>query len=143
MQGFDASSPPFDRLSHQELEELRAALDIGYYPPGEIIVQQGRASDLLHVIIKGAVEERDQDSLHGLLGPKDSFDARAVVHGAAGEDYVASEETLCHLIPRDLLLKLIRHNPGFAAFFYADVSRKRSEERRVGKECRSRWSPYH
>ena len=23
------------------------------------------------------------------------------------------------------------------------VSPKRSEERRVGKECRSRWSPYH
>ena len=22
-------------------------------------------------------------------------------------------------------------------------SRQRSEERRVGKECRSRWSPYH
>ena len=24
-----------------------------------------------------------------------------------------------------------------------DVANKRSEERRVGKECRSRWSPYH
>src|SRR2546426_1073383 len=23
------------------------------------------------------------------------------------------------------------------------VQRQRSEERRVGKECRSRWSPYH
>ena len=23
------------------------------------------------------------------------------------------------------------------------VNRSRSEERRVGKECRSRWSPYH
>ena len=23
------------------------------------------------------------------------------------------------------------------------VTRSRSEERRVGKECRSRWSPYH
>ena len=23
------------------------------------------------------------------------------------------------------------------------VKRSRSEERRVGKECRSRWSPYH
>ena len=23
------------------------------------------------------------------------------------------------------------------------VQNKRSEERRVGKECRSRWSPYH
>ena len=30
---------------------------------------------------------------------------------------------------------------------WADATRKslkiRSEERRVGKECRSRWSPYH
>src|SRR3712207_7461217 len=25
----------------------------------------------------------------------------------------------------------------------ADGIQKRSEERRVGKECRSRWSPYH
>ena len=29
-------------------------------------------------------------------------------------------------------------------FAYGPVtSRNRSEERRVGKECRSRWSPYH
>src|SRR3712207_9341397 len=26
---------------------------------------------------------------------------------------------------------------------YAKRTGKRSEERRVGKECRSRWSPYH
>ena len=25
----------------------------------------------------------------------------------------------------------------------ASVVKNRSEERRVGKECRSRWSPYH
>ena len=25
----------------------------------------------------------------------------------------------------------------------AEVNEMRSEERRVGKECRSRWSPYH
>ena len=24
-----------------------------------------------------------------------------------------------------------------------DIANLRSEERRVGKECRSRWSPYH
>ena len=27
--------------------------------------------------------------------------------------------------------------------FVAIVGKSRSEERRVGKECRSRWSPYH
>ena len=25
----------------------------------------------------------------------------------------------------------------------ASLAHRRSEERRVGKECRSRWSPYH
>ena len=29
------------------------------------------------------------------------------------------------------------------AKYVNDVERSRSEERRVGKECRSRWSPYH
>ena len=38
--------------------------------------------------------------------------------------------------------------PGFAAAYYDDFKKvsgitARSEERRVGKECRSRWSPYH
>ena len=28
-------------------------------------------------------------------------------------------------------------------FVYNELEGKRSEERRVGKECRSRWSPYH
>ena len=30
---------------------------------------------------------------------------------------------------------------GVRVFYYID--KYRSEERRVGKECRSRWSPYH
>src|SRR5256885_7731175 len=31
----------------------------------------------------------------------------------------------------------------FREYILAPLSRGRSEERRVGKECRSRWSPYH
>src|SRR2546430_7265216 len=41
------------------------------------------------------------------------------------------------VIDRHFLLQEI-----VAAFKYYE-SQKRSEERRVGKECRSRWSPYH
>ena len=32
---------------------------------------------------------------------------------------------------------------GVATILPEEGSRVRSEERRVGKECRSRWSPYH
>ena len=33
--------------------------------------------------------------------------------------------------------------PGPSYGFWGKVISPRSEERRVGKECRSRWSPYH
>ena len=32
---------------------------------------------------------------------------------------------------------------GNMAIFFVPAGVSRSEERRVGKECRSRWSPYH
>ena len=38
------------------------------------------------------------------------------------------------------------NRPGLELSGYKDdfeLKRVRSEERRVGKECRSRWSPYH
>ncbi|MEJ1156814.1 DUF294 nucleotidyltransferase-like domain-containing protein [Prosthecomicrobium sp. N25] len=122
---FDAHNPPFDRLAHAEVEDLRARLDIGYAGPGTTIVAAGKASESLHVIIKGAVEERDPaGELSAVLGPKDSFDARAVVHGAADSDFVAAEETLFYMIPREVVLDLVRRNRGFAAFFYSEISRK-------------------
>jgi CBS domain-containing protein len=123
-QQFDSHNPPFDRLTHDEINVLRAVLDIGYFRPGEVIVERNSCSDHLHVVIKGSVEERDDDDVEAILGPKDSFDARAVVHGSAGERFIAAEETLCYLAPRSTILTLIQRNPGFAAFFYSEISRK-------------------
>src|SRR5256884_1495260 len=40
-----------------------------------------------------------------------------------------------------LLRALIHDNPSVGN--YEELGELRSEERRVGKECRSRWSPYH
>lgn len=121
---FDAQNPPFDRLTPLEIETLRRALDIGYFRPGEIIIGGGVRAEALHVVIKGAVEERAGDELIALLGPKDSFDSRALVQGQAGHDFLAREETLCYLLPRAVALNLIQRNPRFAAFFYLELSRK-------------------
>jgi CBS domain-containing protein len=123
-QAFDADNPPFDRLDHQQIGELRAALDIGYFRPGETIIERGQRSGDLHVVIKGSVEERDGDVIEALLGPQDSFDARSLVHGAAGARFVAAEETLCYLVPKAVILDLIGRNLGFAAFFYSEISHK-------------------
>ena len=50
-------------------------------------------------------------------------------------------------VTRDQALRWITANPAWALGLDSVVGTlepgKRSEERRVGKECRSRWSPYH
>jgi CBS domain-containing protein len=124
MQGFDALNPPFDRLTHAETEALRGAVDIGYFAPGSVIVERGGSSEFLHVIIKGAVAEKTGDETEALLGPKDTFDSEAVVHGSASASFVAEEETLCYLVPRVLILELVQKNQAFAAFFYSELSRR-------------------
>lgn len=108
MHGFDALNPPFDRLTHAEVEQLRAAIDIGYFAPGSIIVERGGSSEFLHVVIKGSVAEKNGDDTEALLGPKDTFDSEAVVHGSANASFVAVEETLCYLLPRLLILQLVQ-----------------------------------
>lgn len=125
-QAFDIQNPPFDRLDHDEAARLKSKIDIGYWAPGETIIERGGGAENLHVVLKGAVEERDGEEVESVLRAKDTFDARALVHGAAGTSFVAAEETLCYLLPKDIVLDLIKHNTGFAAFFYSELSRKLS-----------------
>src|SRR3712207_5313841 len=48
-------------------------------------------------------------------------------------------------VPEGFVLSGVQPVPGWEYGFEEDggVITGRSEERRVGKECRSRWSPYH
>ena len=65
------------------------------------------------------------DIIFGVLTPSGRLRLDAMK-----EDYGVSISTL-----REILNRLT--SEGFV------VAEGRSEERRVGKECRSRWSPYH
>jgi CBS domain-containing protein len=123
-QPFDASAAPFNRLSPEEVAIARNSLDIGYFRPNETIIARDSAPESLFIVIKGCVEERDGDDVVALRGPGDTFDSRALVQGGGSNAFVAREETLLNLLPRDLTLKLINQNPRFASFFYLDIARK-------------------
>ena len=70
------------------------------------------------------MEERDGEDLVALHGPGDAFDSRALVQGSGSNAFVAREETLCNLLPRDVTLRLINQNRRFASFFYLDIADK-------------------
>ena len=55
------------------------------------------------------------------------------------EDAIVLEGTVLEPLPNAMFRVELENGHNVLAH----ISGKRSEERRVGKECRSRWSPYH
>ena len=67
------------------------------------------------------------------------YTSSAGIHGPQQSDELINENTW----PKEYYVDYERskNNARLAANAFIDLGR--SEERRVGKECRSRWSPYH
>ena len=109
-----------------------------------MIIDQGKAAEHLHVIIKGAVEARDGDVVEAVLGPKDSFDARASCTAPRARPSSRRGDALPSHPPKAIVLDLIRRNPAFAAFFYSERVaqarrlRTRQGERRASRACCAR-----
>ena len=68
------------------------------------------------------------------------------------ERYILHRGESCFVIlnlypynPGHMMVVPYRHTNVYESLTEAEAAdmRSRSEERRVGKECRSRWSPYH
>src|SRR3989441_12658234 len=77
------------------------------------------------------------DHLLDALGRHARFDLALTCEGdLAVDDHHTAED--CALALGEALDRALGERRGVNRFGWA-----RSEERRVGKECRSRWSPYH
>ena len=59
------------------------------------------------------------------------------------EHFLYSLLTIDDSLIASLLEKMGINKETFLSQVQELLNKKRSEERRVGKECRSRWSPYH
>src|ERR1044071_10507407 len=90
--------------------------------------------------------------LTAVVDPNGAARQRLVERYKIGKSFASIEEALASgsfsrahvLVPPDLhaatALPLVR--AGEAVLIEKPIATDRSEERRVGKECRSRWSPY-
>lgn len=116
---FNMSSPPFDRLSEQQQNQLRAALDVAYFRDKDTLLKAGTESDCLFIIIKGSVEERDAQTqeVYAHYTYDDMFDVRALLGGRVKHNYIALEDTLVYLLPKSVFLSLYDENGQFAAYF--------------------------
>src|SRR5215208_1476784 len=131
LQVVDASEP-----EHQRRDAIAAV---------DSVLEEIGADDVPRLRVYNKVDLLDpSDATELAIGDPDSI-ATSALEGEGLEKLrdrieTAFEETLT---PLELLLP---YSEGAALAELHDVAgelERRSEERRVGKECRSRWSPYH
>lgn len=123
---FNTQHPPFDRLTKSETDKLTSSLDIAYFRAGETLLASGQKSDHLFILIKGSVEEKTGDEVFAHYGQDDLFDVRSQFDKRVRHQYVALEDVLCYLLPRELFLDLFAANPNFAAYFDSSLSKRQA-----------------
>ncbi|EGU30034.1 cyclic nucleotide binding protein [Vibrio ichthyoenteri ATCC 700023] len=125
---FNMQSPPFDRLTPAQQNHLRSSLDVAYFRQRESLLINGKQSTHLHILIKGAVEEQSPQSkeIYAHYANDDLFDVRALFEGSSRHNYIALEDTLCYLLPKQVFLDLYHQNGQFAAYFDNNLAKRQA-----------------
>ncbi|QIA62260.1 cyclic nucleotide-binding domain-containing protein [Vibrio astriarenae] len=125
---FNMQSPPFNRLNEKQQNQLRSSLDVAYFRARDNLIKVGQPGQYLHILIKGAVEERSADGkeVFAHYAHDDLFDVRALIEGQSRHQYVALEDTLCYQLPKEVFLELYNSNGQFAAYFDNNLSTRQA-----------------
>src|SRR3989475_3038977 len=128
-----------------EIETDKAVMDLEAFASGtllKVLVPEGTTVPSGTLI--GVIGEPDEDIRDILTGAQPSVARPSAPRLAPSAVALPAEDTLASPRVRTLArehgidLKSVKGSgPG------GRIVERRSEERRVGKECRSRWSPYH
>jgi CBS domain-containing protein len=121
---FISSVSPFDQLSADELETVVNAMDIAYFKPKERLIQHGTSPEALYIIIKGIVQEIENDEMVSVYVSQDSFDAVSLLYGESKHDFIVQEELICYVLPKEQFLALIQNNHAFQALYCQDLSKR-------------------
>ena len=87
---------------------------------------------------RGITVDAPQPSPHWRMDVRNYFNS---VLGSAAADWYENSDLMWLTVHCELLDRILRGGRYVPVF--QEEKNSRSEERRVGKECRSRWSPYH
>ena len=131
--------PPFDRLGENELERAAGALDIQYFEEDAVLAEPGATAEHLFLVIKGLIQEQEDDEPVSVSGPQETAGAESLFKGEFERRLIAREELIAYQLPRHVFLDLCRGNRAFQDYFFEDISAKLHSllERERGAELAS------
>src|SRR5438105_15632236 len=117
-----------------DYENYYTALEIGTeYIKALVVKREGRNG----VVLGASRQRQDSADMQGGV----PSDIQGIIDSC--DKAMSQAEDMCDIIPGQAVIGIAGEQvKGFSTSVTVPRA-DRSEERRVGKECRSRWSPYH
>jgi CBS domain-containing protein len=114
--------PPFQFLDDSAIRSIAGNLSMEFFPKNTLVLtQDGPPSDALRVIKKGGVKvylSNDDEIVIDFKSEGDSFGYLSLISGDKSRaNIMAVEDTLCYLIPKNIILDIINQNPNFGEYF--------------------------
>ena len=121
---FLISHHPFDKLTSLQIELCINNIDIGYYPKDTIIISPFQVPVTFYIIIKGEVNEYNNEELTSIYHIDDSFDADSLMYGKTSSIFKVVEDLICYELPKKIFLKLLEENKKFKSFYLQNLSNR-------------------
>jgi len=113
---------PFDKLTSYEFNLVMKNMDIAYYPKDTVLFSQDKMSEYFYIIIKGEVNEYNNDELTFVYHEQDEFDADSLIYNKTNSKFIVSEELICYELKKATFLSLMVSNKKFESFFLKSIS---------------------
>ncbi|SDS93765.1 putative nucleotidyltransferase substrate binding domain-containing protein [Pseudomonas oryzae] len=135
-ESFRMDNLPFSLLDAREQALMSDSLELADFRTGEVIIEAGKPPLGVFIIARGRVAESDVAEPDAQGKPltshvfvhyevEDYFGGWSAINGVAIHNFVAVEDTTCHVLPTRILLELMSSNPLFADYFQQNLAAKR------------------
>jgi CBS domain-containing protein len=124
IKSFISSIKPFNYLNNRELEEVCSHLDIVYFKNDIKILTPHEPVEFLYFIIKGVVQEKQEDEVISVYAENDFFNPLTLIRNDIKHTYVTVQESICYVLPKDIFLKYMYKNEEVESYFFSSISEK-------------------
>lgn len=121
---FLSSIHPFENLTKVQLDEFSEHIDIVYFKKDEVIQKQAQEPKFLYFVLKGIVQEKNDDEVLSIFSKNEVFDAISLIENYSKHTFVTAQETICYSLPREIFIKTLHENQNLESYFFQSISEK-------------------
>ncbi|MDY0051924.1 MAG: cyclic nucleotide-binding domain-containing protein, partial [Aliarcobacter sp.] len=118
---FLTSIHPFENLSTNQLDIFIENMDIVYFKENETIQKEGKNPQFLFFILKGLVQEKQDNEVLSIYSKNEIFDSISLIENYSKNSFITAEETICYSLPRDIFIKILHININLETYFFQSI----------------------